>query len=215
MKVWVALVCSALALSSSVPATACVNDSGEGHLRGPDGSLFADEEQLIEQLKKAEDALRLSNYSMAAAELDVLKRRGEPTPRMRSRLARVSALIAVRTGGQWPLQRPKRANNAEARKKALRWAVRTLRQRATEVANDSVRQSDLGEALATLPNHAKEARALLERLATADLLTSAHAYQALARLRERAGDADGARNAHSRCLQLDSSQRACNETPKA
>lgn len=189
-------------------AEACENGTG-GRLRGPGGSLFAGEEELIAQLKKAENALRLSNYSLAAAEIDAVRLSGEPTPRMRSRLERVSALLTVRTQGQWPAKHAQRANNDSERVNALKTAVKALRKRLAEAPKDPVRQSDLGEALAAMAEHRAEARRLLEKLASADLLATPHAYDALARVRASSGDAAGAEAARSRCKQLDSSEHAC------
>jgi len=212
---WVVCGCAALSLSLSGPALACMNGSSEGHLRGPSGSLFADEDELIAELKLAEEALRTSNYSLAAAQLDKLRRMGEGSDGLRSRYARVAALVTVRTGGQWPLRRVGRLNREEERVKALKKAVQALRARANQAPKDPVRQSDLGEGLSSLPQHQKEAQNILEALAKADLLTSAHAYDALARLRAKAGDDSGAQAARTRCKELDASQHACGDAPKA
>ena len=210
-----ACACAALSLSLSGHAEACGNGSSEGHLRGPSGSLFAGEDELIAELKLAEEALRTSNYSLAAAQLDRFRRMGEGSDGLRSRYARVAALVTVRTGGQWPLKRAGKLNREEDRSKALSKALLALRKRVSDAPKDPVRQSDLGEGLSSLPAHHKEARNILEALAKADLLTSAHAYDALARLRTKAGDESGAQVARTRCKELDASEHACRDAPKA
>ncbi|MGC4089215.1 MAG: hypothetical protein QM756_15290 [Polyangiaceae bacterium] len=215
-RLWVALAGVSLSLTAAAPALACMNGAQGHHLRGPDDFDFDyREDNRITHLKLAEDALRASNYSLAAAELDKLVDLKAGTKRTKSRAARVAALVTVRTLGQWPLAKGSELNDAEARSKALKKAVKALRQRVVEDANDVARQSDLAEGLAAVPEHRAEARRLLEKLAAKNLVTSAHAYAVLARLRAKAGDTAGAEVAQDRCKRLDESEHACGEAPKA
>jgi hypothetical protein len=81
----------------------------------------------------------------------------------------------------------------------LEWAASTLRAIDATRPNDPVAQADLAEALAARSQHEEESLAILGDLASRDLLGSAHAYAALARLRATRGDAAGAREALARC----------------
>jgi hypothetical protein len=81
----------------------------------------------------------------------------------------------------------------------LEWALTTLRAIDATRPNDPVTQADLAEALATRSPHEEESLAILGDLAGRDLLGSAHAYAALARLRASRGDAAAARDALARC----------------
>jgi len=81
----------------------------------------------------------------------------------------------------------------------LEWAVSTLRSIDAARPNDPVTQADLAEALAARNVHEDESLAILTDLAHRDLLGSAHAYAALARLRSSKGDAAATREALARC----------------
>jgi hypothetical protein len=81
----------------------------------------------------------------------------------------------------------------------LEWAARTLRSIDMARPNDPVTQADLAEALAARTQHADESLAILADLARRDLVGSAHAYAALARLRASSGDTAASREALGRC----------------
>jgi len=81
----------------------------------------------------------------------------------------------------------------------LEWAVGTLRSIDASRPNDPVTQADLAEALATRPAHEDESLAILADLTSRDLVGSAHAYAALARLRASRGGAGAGRDALVRC----------------
>lgn len=69
--------------------------------------------------------------------------------------------------------------------------------------------TDLAEALALHPNHRQEAKRILEDLAKRDLVTSAHGWAALARLRHAAADADATQAALTRCRQMSARPQVC------
>jgi hypothetical protein len=108
---------------------------------------------------------------------------------------RILALALVRSDG-------KLANVAGLSGASLQWAVDTLRAVSAARRDDPVAQADLGEALAASPRTEGEALPLLADLASRDLLGSAHAYAALARLQARGGDAERARVALERCTRM-------------
>lgn len=113
--------------------------------------------------------------------------------RLEVRAARTLALAFVRSG---------------ERGDKLAWATHTLRDIAKNAhANDPAAQADLGEALAKDPSAQREAREILERLVAKDLVGSAHAYAALAALREAAGAP--ARELRARCEQMTRSADVC------
>jgi hypothetical protein len=211
---WVAAVGAASLLSAAVPATACINGSlpPEPRPRRPAViALLGPEEQVIAQLIRAEEAVRLGNYWVGAGVLDSIRKEVElkASPRLKSRHARTSALISVRTGGRWPFWVAGSANNDAERRLVVHEARAALRKRLAEMPDDPIRMSDLGEALASSPYDRREARKMLEQLAAADLVTSAHAYAALGRLRADAGDRKGAAAAQAQCRRLDERVVAC------
>jgi hypothetical protein len=87
--------------------------------------------------------------------------------------------------------------------------VSKLRRRSIAALKHPGRLSELGEALALVPEHQDEARRILEHLAASDLLTSAHAYAALAKLRAAAGDDEGRDRAFTRCRELTKLRSVC------
>ena len=91
----------------------------------------------------------------------------------------------------------------------LEWSVQALKRQAEAKPDDMSLKSDLGEAMARVPTHHDEARAILEDLAKRDLMASPEGYAALASLRSRSGDADGQKLALKRCEAMAKSQDAC------
>jgi hypothetical protein len=75
--------------------------------------------------------------------------------------------------------------------------------------NHPDRLADLGEALASVADHREEATRMLEYLAERDLMTSAHGWAALARLRRASGNAAGADGALARCRTRTKIQSVC------
>jgi hypothetical protein len=215
-----AAVSSAVAvLGLGDPVHACINGSlpSEPRPRKPARvALLGPDEQAIAKLIKAEEAVRLGNYWVAATELDAIRRELELQGRdgLKSRHARVSALVSVRTRGRWPFWVAGSSNNDAERHLVLFGAIQSLRSRLAENPDDPIRMTDLGEALAASYGHESEARRLLEGLADKDLVTSAHGYAALSRLRKRVGNAKGAAEALERCRRLDERGNVCGGTPK-
>jgi hypothetical protein len=159
---------------------------------------------------RAEEALRGGQYAVASTELDSLRPRLiEARPLLRARFERVAALLSVRTGGQWPSQRAETQNVGATRTRVLEAAVNKLRQRVADLPADPTRLTDLAEALAALPKHHQEAKLILERLAARDLVTSAHGYAALSRLRRQLNQENGANQALAACRKLDPKGVAC------
>jgi hypothetical protein len=91
----------------------------------------------------------------------------------------------------------------------LAWSVDVLRRQASVKADDVALKTDLAEAMARVPEHRSEARALLEDLAKRDLIASPEGYAALASLRSQSGDTDGQKLALKRCEAMAKSQDAC------
>jgi hypothetical protein len=108
-----------------------------------------------------------------------------------SRAQRIVAMSIVRTDGLLTAGKEFQASNADERRANLEWAVATLRRLSAAKNKNPSAQTDLGEALARLPETQPEALATLDKLARKDLVTSARGYQALAELRKAAGDEEG------------------------
>jgi hypothetical protein len=98
------------------------------------------------------------------------------------RALRVMARAVVRTRAT--LDAGKRfAGASDAQRAAnLKWAVYVLHAVASQNPKDSAASTDLGEALALVPERRDEARRLLSKLAAKDLVASAQGYAALASL---------------------------------
>jgi hypothetical protein len=100
----------------------------------------------------------------------------------------------------------------------LTWSAHALRSIAKSETKDGeaidpVLESQLGEALARVPESRAEGKTTLERLATKDLLTSPSAYRALAELRAEDGDKSGRVAALERCRAMASDAATCGSAP--
>lgn len=137
-----------------------------------------------------------------------------------NRAFRVLAVATARAGGALRIDaevpRPLRGAwggaSAEERRQNLAWSIATLRRLNEQRKNDPALQTDLGEALAGVPEHRTEALALLGGLAERDLLASPEGYAALARLRALAGDDAGHDAARSRCESMAKDATICRST---
>jgi TPR repeat protein len=104
------------------------------------------------------------------------------------RAQRIVAMSIVRTDGLLNAGKQFTASTSDERRANLEWAVATLRRLSAAKKNNPAAQTDLGEALATLPETQSEALASLDKLARKDLVTSANGYATLAKLRKASGD---------------------------
>lgn len=139
----------------------------------------------------------LTNGKPRAAALDALK----VFPKIKSaapgsspllpRAQRIVAMAIVRTDGLLTAGKEFDAATSDDRRANLEWAVTTLRRLNVAKKNNPSTETDLGEALAKLPETQSEALATLDKLARKDLVTSARGYAALAQLRKAAGDDEG------------------------
>jgi hypothetical protein len=111
---------------------------------------------------------------------------------LETRAQRILALAVVRSDGRV-------ARVAGLGGASLDWAVSTLRAVSAARHDDPAAQADLGEALAASSKTEEDALHLLADLASRDLVGSAHAYAALARLHARSGNAEKAHAALERC----------------
>jgi hypothetical protein len=132
---------------------------------------------------------------------------------LETRALRILSLAVVR--GEGTLRGvPGFAGASEAERSTnLRWAVGTLRAIDATRPNDPAAQADLAESLATGAPGAAESLAILTDLASRDLVGSAHAYAALARLRAAKGETDASRDALSRCELMTRSPAAVCRAP--
>ncbi len=211
--IWAVLVFGSAGVAG--PAVACIN--GVTHASPRERrpllvALRADQEP-VQQLLLAEEALRQGNAMRASHELDALRQvMAQASPRLKSRFERLSSLVSIEANGHWPRWvAGSLSNSALERQKTLAEALEVLRRRVREAPDDPVRRSDLGLALFSFPDRHGEARKLLEELAAKDLLTTARGYHALSRLRSAAGEAKGAEAALSKCQKLDPSGKACGQ----
>lgn len=116
---------------------------------------------------------------------------------LETRALRILALAVVRGGGA--LAGVHGFSGPTDRGANLEWAVSTLRMVNAVRTNDPVAMADLAEALSTRPKYETESLAILQDLADRDLVGSAHAYAALARLHAAKGEESAARAAIALC----------------
>ncbi len=175
-----------------VPA-AIAGQSSEAVACGESIAFEVDPNVLL--LSQAEGSLNTGKPRSAA--LDALKvfpkiKEAKPgSSYLLPRAQRIVALAIVRTDGLLTAGKVFTAATADDRRANLEWAVATLRRLSTAKKNNPAAQTDLAEALARLPETQSEALAALDKLARKDLVTSAHGYATLAKLRKAAGDDQG------------------------
>jgi hypothetical protein len=188
------------------PAKACIN--GTEHREDPGTRNVA----------AAERALRAGDHQRAAVfalRLHRDLRNIRTKAPLISRAQRVVALVAVRSGGLWFDGKKLSAKSDAERGANLDWALSTLRRRQIEKLDHPGRLSDLGEALSLWRKHHDEARRILEYLAERDLMTSAHGWAALSRLRSELGDESGSARALGRCRKLTKLGEVCSKDVQA
>jgi hypothetical protein len=132
------------------------------------------------------------------------------------RAQHVLALAIARSGGnldiadQLPdyIQDGWLGADAEERTTNLEYSISVLR-KMNSIKSDAKVESELAEALAQVDSHKKEAREILERLAKKDLVPSAEAYAALAKLRGQDGDKQGEKVAIEHCSKMTKTPGMC------
>lgn len=134
---------------------------------------------------------------------------------LETRALRVFALALVRSDGAADEKRAGIPTTNEWTKSAnLDWAVQALREIDQKRPNDPALRADLGEALAKTAAGEGEALTILAGLDKKDLMGSPFAYAALARLRDKTGDKDGAEAALKRCEEMSKTPGVCRPMTK-
>lgn len=143
--------------------------------------LVAQAEQALSEGKPAKAA------ALVATAFPALRHVAPGSLMEADRALRVLALASVRSDGRLDAA-GLHAGSADERTANLFWAADVLSGLNAHRANNPSYQTDLGEALAKLPDRRDDAVKLLGALADKDLVTSAEGYAALARLRSEPGD---------------------------
>jgi hypothetical protein len=131
--------------------------------------LIAQAEQDLSEGKNAHAAVKVLTAFPA---LKIVKPGALP---LSDRALRILAVSSVRAEG-----------TTEHAYASVNWSVGVLRALNAQHDNNPSYQTDLGEALAKHPRGRDEALMILNHLADKDLLTSAQAYAALARMKPKA-----------------------------
>jgi predicted Zn-dependent protease len=206
-----AVTAFAVVTSTPVPALAC----------GGEWFPAMQVDPRIKGVDKAEDAFEEGRILAAAGSvvrmIPHIKQLKPTRSKLIQRAERVLALAVARFDGALPVEREVPTyvqgtwiGRTEAERAAnLEWAAGTLREIDKAKKSDPASRTELAEALSRLEGGRDEARAILEDLATKDLITSPEGYAALARLRERAGDDAGRRAALERCRSMAHGATVC------
>jgi hypothetical protein len=170
----------------------------------PANERIALADQRLEEEKLVEAAKQVVTAFPAIKSQDV---GGSP---LETRAHIILALAVVRAGGSLAGVTGFSSKRDADRAANLEWAVSTLRQVEASRSNDPVAQANLGEALAARAGYEDEALAILGKLASRDLMGSAHAYAALAKLQAARGEALASEEATRRCEAMTRSpERVC------
>lgn len=165
--------------------------------------VAAVEAKLDEGASSEAAAQALKLLGVQPLELTVTASPQSPAERLTNRAVRVYVLASVRTGGEVG---PWQAKGDKERKLNLEHAAKLLGALASPKDATPAAKGEHAEALArTQPAEAKKA---LEALAAKDLVPSAHAWAALARLRAAGGDAKGKEAALAKCKGMAGKQAA-------
>ncbi len=144
--------------------------------------LIAQAEQDLADGKHEHAAIKVLNAFPA---LKIVKPGTLP---LSDRALRILAIASVRSEG-----------TTEHAYAGINWSVNVLRALNALHDNNPSYQSDLGEALAKHPRGREESLAILNHLADKDLITSAEAVAALARMKAEGGDKEGRDALVKRC----------------
>lgn len=163
--------------------------------------------RLIAQAEKAFDEGRMADALRTAIEAYPNIATANPSNDvMMNRALRLAAVVTARSGGA---RSPSEARTPEQRAGRVEWAIRALRGLYQRNPSNVTLEGDLGEALAMVPEHEEEAHRRLSSLADRDLLGSAHAYSALARLHFSAGLTKKSVQALQRCSAIATKPATC------
>jgi hypothetical protein len=132
---------------------------------------------------------------------------------LEARALRIAALAVVRGGGVLPGVRG--FSGPGDHDANLEWAVSTLRTINAVRTNDPVAMADLAEALSTRAKYEAESLQILQDLTDRDLVGSAHAYAALARLHAGKGEQAAVRADLARCQTMTRQPSTVCKTPDA
>jgi hypothetical protein len=188
------LALSATLFSTGGSPTASACENGYVIQVDPRTGAVSDAEKLVNLGKPDEAARRLLSVDRSFATATPGK------SRLSDRALVVLAKAVVRSDGRVTIDEAKsgeaRSTKAKtnegggASERNVAWSVGVLRALASKRSDDPGLASDLGEVLSRVPSEKAEARRVLESLEKRDVVASAYAYAALARLRaERASDA--------------------------
>jgi hypothetical protein len=178
------LVLAAFALGAAVatlepePAEACIHGMRQQVDPVPQG--VAEAERFLEQGRPRAAVAKLKSVDPSL----VLRKPGASP--VSDQALRVLARAAARTGGELTLGFEGDTDGEGAAGKRLDWAEATMRELAKKHPTDAAITSDLAEVIAQSPTKREEAKTALAELEAADLVSTAHAYAALARLRTTA-----------------------------
>lgn len=161
----------------------------------------------VQHIAQAESLLEQGRWGEAAsiirAQYPNIRVLDEKAPPLALRAERIYAMALVRANGQLDGQTGwTRAANFE-------WSLETLKTLEAKRTNDPRAQADLAEAGIRLNRTRPASVAVLEDLDRRDLLGSAYAYLALARVRDDAGDTGGRQAALRRCHAMSNNRAAC------
>jgi predicted Zn-dependent protease len=177
----------------------------------------------VEGIAQAEKDLANGNYHAAAGAVirmipHIKNYKSAQGDAIINRSMRVLAVAMARTNGDLTkiskelpdeLHAAFLGANESARKANVEWAVLSLKALREKKKDDATLASELGEAMAQLPEQKSGAKELLDDLAKRDVLTTPEGYRALAVLRAEANDEGGRSEALNRCKNMAKDASIC------
>jgi hypothetical protein len=193
------LTSAALAAAIALPLIGATEQTASACLNGV--QVVVDTKTPL--IARAEKALNEGQFTPAAVGVmqvfPKIKSTSGATSPLASRGLRIMALAIARTEGALSVGGAFSGATPEERTENLEWAITTLRNLSKLRPHVPFLKTDLAETLSKVPKYRPEALTILTELADKDLITSAHGYAALAKLREASGDKAGGDAALKRC----------------
>lgn len=188
-----------LSLSVAADAGACLRKMNRPKPRQVDPTLAA-VQKAEKLLAKGDHAGAVKHARIALDDLKSLPPAGAADLPVRAQ--RVAAIAAARSNGKVHLGTGLEGKTEQDQRTNVAWAQLVLTYQSALSADNLLLKMQLAEALAADPLQSSRARAMLNDLASRDLMPTARGYTLLAKLEGERGDATARDAAIDRCVEF-------------